>query len=138
MMKMMEVQSKLKKLYTIAYKKNFKENKKLYSFAFKLKKQGYKIAILSDQWYISEEIFAPNKVMNKFNAVVISSRVGIRKPDPKIYKLTLKKLKLPAKQTVFIDNQVWNTKPAKKLGMKTVLFKNNKQTFKDLKKLGVE
>jgi|SaaInlV_200m_DNA_3_1039701.scaffolds.fasta_scaffold21877_2 putative hydrolase of the HAD superfamily len=131
-------QSKLKKLYTIAYKKNFKENKKLYSFAFKLKKQGYKIAILSDQWYISEEIFAPNKVMNKFNAVVISSRVGIRKPDPKIYKLTLKKLKLPAKQTVFIDNQVWNTKPAKKLGMKTVLFKNNKQTFKDLKKLGVE
>jgi FMN phosphatase YigB (HAD superfamily) len=36
---------------------------------------------------------------------------------------------------LFIDNREWNLKPARKLGMKTILFKNNKQTIKDLKKL---
>ena len=79
----------------------------------------------------------PEKYTKKFNAVIVSCDVGIRKPNPKIYKLVLKKLKLPAKNTVFIDNQKWNIKPAKKLGMNTILFKNNKQTLKELKKLKV-
>jgi len=41
-------------------------------------------------------------------------------------------------EAVFIDNRDWNIIPAKKLGMKTVLFRNNKQTFRELKKLGVK
>jgi putative hydrolase of the HAD superfamily len=128
---------KLEKFYKEAIKRNFKQNKELYNIAFKLKKQGYKIAILSDQWHISKEVLMPEKYTKKFNAVIVSCDVGIRKPNPKIYKLVLKKLKLPAKNTVFIDNQKWNIKPAKKLGMNTILFKNNKQTLKELKKLKV-
>ncbi len=129
---------KLKRIYIKSYKKLFKKNKKLLKLAFQLKKKGYKIAILSDQWQISEEILAPKKLINKFNISIISSDVKLRKPNPKIYKLTLKKLKLSANKTVFIDNQEWNLVPARKLGMKTILFKNNKQTFEELKKLGVE
>ena len=41
------------------------------------------------------------------------------------------------KEVLFIDNQEWNLKPARKLRMKTILFKDNKQFVKDLKKLGV-
>ena len=37
---------KLKEFYKKSYEKNFKTNKELYQFAFKLKKEGYKIAIL--------------------------------------------------------------------------------------------
>lgn len=120
-----------------AYKIYFKKNKELFKIAYKLKKEGYKIAILSDQWHLSKEALIPKKDSKKFNAVVISCDVGLRKPDPKIYKLVLKKLKLKGNQTVFIDNQKWNMPPAKKLGMKTILFKNNKQTENDLRKLVV-
>ena len=122
---------KLKELYIRSYKKHFKQNKQLFKQAFKLKKQGYKIAILSDQWHLSREALMPKKFYKNFNPVVVSYEVGIRKPNPKIYKLILKKLKLSPRQTLFIDNQKWNMGPAKKLGMKTILFKDNKQLFQN-------
>ncbi len=130
--------TELEKIAISAYKKNFKQNKQLFKKAFELKKKGYKIAVLSDQWYLSKEALMPKKIYERFDEVVVSCDVGMRKPNPKIYKLLLNKLKLKSKQVLFIDNQEWNLKPAKKLGMKTILFKNNKQLFKDLEKLGVK
>jgi epoxide hydrolase-like predicted phosphatase len=121
-----------------SYRKNFKQNKKLYRLAFKIKKQGYKIAVLSDQWWLSKEAMVKRKYMEKFDKVFISCDVGLRKPNPEIYGLALKKLKTPAQNCIFIDNQPWNLTPAKKLGMRTILFKDNKQLFEQLLKLGVE
>jgi len=129
---------KLEKIVLKAYKKNFKQNKQLFKKAFELKNKGYKIAVLSDQWHLSKEALMPPRLYKKFDEVVVSCDVGVRKPNPKIYKIILKKLKLPAKQTLFIDNQEWNIKPAKKLGMKTILFKNNEQLFKELGKRGIK
>ena len=131
-------QRKVRRIFLKAYERKFKHNKELYKTAFKLRKKGYKIAILSDQWHISERVVAPKRYMKKFDVVIISTSARIRKPDPKIYRLVLRKLKLAAKKTVFIDNRDWNIKHAKKLGIKTILFKENKQTFKELKKLGVK
>ena len=128
---------KLENFFIKSYKKNFKINKELYKTAFKLKEKGYKIAILSDQHQVSQKILMPTKYTKKFDVVVTSCYSGVRKPNPKIYKITLKKLKLPAKNCLFIDNQEWNIKPAKKLGMKTILYKNNKQLFEQLSKQGV-
>ncbi len=126
---------RLRKLYINNYRKYYILNKQLLQYALQKKKQGYKIAILSDQWWLSKEALVPRYFYTKFDATIVSCEVGVRKPDPKIYRLTLKKLKLPAKQTVFIDNQKWNIPPAKKLGMKIVLFKNNKQAIKEINKM---
>ncbi len=131
-------EKKLKKLFNQAYKKNFKFNKQLFKQALKLKKHGYKIAILSDQWHLSKKALIPDKFFKKFDKIVVSCDVGIRKPNLQIYRLILKKIKIPAKDCIFIDNQEWNLKPAKKLGMKTILFQNNKQLFKQLSKLGIQ
>lgn len=130
--------TKLKKVIFQAYRTHFKPNKELYNLAFKLKKQGYKIAILSDQWHLSKQALMPKTLTDKFDVSIVSCDVGLRKPNPKIYKLTLKKLKLPAKNCVFIDNQIWNINPAQKLGMKTILYKDNKQVFRQLSRLGVK
>ncbi len=131
-------EKKLKKLFTQAYKKNFKFNKQLFKQALKFKEQGYKIAILSDQWPLSKPAHIGQRLKNNFNPIVVSCDVGVRKPNLKIYRIILKKLKLPANQTIFIDNQEWNLKPAKKLGMNTILFQNNKQLFKQLSKQGIK
>ena len=122
---------KIRKIVIKAYKRNFKQNKQLFKQAFKLKQLGYKIAILSDQWYLSKKALMSHKFYKKFNPVVVSCDAGMRKPNPKIYKLTLKKLKLKPSECVFIDNQKWNTEPAKKLGINTILFKDNEQLFKN-------
>lgn len=130
--------TKLRKLFASAYKRNFKFNKQLFKQAMKYKKEGYKIAILSDQWYLSKEALFNSKLEKNFHPAIISCDVGMRKPNSKIYKLILKKLKLPAKSCLFIDNQEWNINPAKKLGMKTILFKNNQQVFKQLRRFGLK
>ena len=129
---------KIEKVFHLAYRKNFQTNKQLYKFAFKLRKKGYQIAILSDQWHLSADVFAQKKLMKKFNTAVISCEVGMRKPDEKIFKLVLRRLKTNPSEAIFIDNQAWNTKPAKKLGINTILYKNNKQLFKQLSKGGIE
>jgi len=124
---------KLQKIVIKAYRKNFKQNKQLFKQVFKLKKLGYKIAILSDQWHLSKQAVMTHRYYKKFNPVIVSCDpdVKMRKPNPKIYKLTLKKLKLKPSETIFIDNQKWNTEPARKLGLNTILFKDNKQLFKN-------
>lgn len=127
-------EKKLKNLVVKAYKDNYKQNTELYNFAFKLKKQGYKIAILSDQWWISKRALAPKKLMDKFDEVVMSCDVGMRKPNKEIFEFTLKKLKLQPEKCLFIDNQKWNTDAAKKFGIDSILYKNNKQLFKHLTK----
>ena len=120
-----------------AYRKAFKKNKKLYGVAKKLKKQGERVGILSDQWYFSEDVLMSRKDMKGFNPIICSCDVGMRKPNPKIYKMLIKKAGLKSNEILFIDNRDWNMPPAKKLGMKTILFKDNKQCIKELKKIGV-
>src|SRR3989344_7570890 len=125
---------KLEKIILKSYKKNFKQNNKLYRLAFRLKKEGYKIGILSDQWYLSKEALIPATKIEKFDIRIISCDIGIRKPDLKIYRLLIKRIKLKPEEILFIDNQEWNIKPAKKLGIKTILYRNNKQLIGELKK----
>ena len=123
---------KLIKLYKKSYKRNFKQNKQLFKQAFNLKKLGYKIAILSDQWHISYNcLMKNNKIYRIFSPSIISCFVGMRKPNPKIYKLTLKRLKLKPEECLFIDNQKWNTDVAKKLRINTIQFKSNEQLFEN-------
>lgn len=128
---------KLEKLFFDIYKKKFKRNNELYKIAKKLKTKGYKIAILSDQWHFSKEVVLPEKDKKIFDEVVVSCDVGSRKPDKEIYELILSRLKLKPEEVVFIDNQKWNIIPASKMGMKTILYHDNKKTIKELENLGI-
>ena len=124
-------EGKLRKLYVWAYKRHLKQNKILHKKALELKKLGYKIGILSDQWYLSEKALILKKVYNKFDLKIISCQVGYRKPNPKIYEIAIKRSESKPEEILFIDNQEWNIPPAKKLGMKTIHFQDNKQLFQE-------
>ena len=129
---------KLQKLYHKTYKKKYKKNFVLYEIAKKLKKQGYKIAILSDQWHLSKEALMPDKDIKIFDVVVTSCDVGLRKPNIPIYQMVLDKLKLKPEETIFIDNQYWNIIPAHDLGMNTILYHDNKKTKEQLREFGIK
>ena len=129
--------NRLRNMIIDAYKKNFIQNKKLYNFAFNLKKREYKIAVLSNQWYFSKKAIILPRYMKRFDAVVISCDIKMRKPNPEIYALIMKKLYLSPREILFIDDFKLNIEPAKKLGMKTILFKNNRQFFRDIKKFNL-
>ena len=56
---------------------------------------------------------------------MISSEVGLRKPDPAIYELAAERLGLPPSACVFVDDLPGNLKPARALGMATVLHRGD-------------
>ena len=60
-----------------------------------------------------------------FDAWVISSEVGLRKPDPAIYELAAERLGLPPEACVYVDDLPGNLKPARALGMATVLHRGD-------------
>lgn len=57
-----------------------------------------------------------------FELVVDSSAVGLRKPDPRIYHLTLSQLALAPERCVFIDDNLDNVEAARSLGIHAVHF----------------
>lgn len=130
---------KLENAFYYAYGNAFVPNKKLMQVARDLRRNRYGIGILSDQWHLAREVFVEMFDLKRvFDPVIFSCDVKMKKPQPRIYKLALKKLGLKANEVVFIDNREWNLVPARKLGMKTVLFEGNRKCVRDLRKLGVE
>jgi putative hydrolase of the HAD superfamily len=55
-----------------------------------------------------------------FGHVIESSKLGIRKPDPRIYGLMLEHLGVEAAKAIYLDDLGINLKPAKSLGMTTI------------------
>ncbi|MCB1003655.1 MAG: HAD-IA family hydrolase [Acidimicrobiales bacterium] len=60
------------------------------------------------------------EVLALFDAVVESSRVGVRKPDPRFYELACERLSIAPDEAVFLDDLGVNLKPARALGMTTI------------------
>lgn len=55
-----------------------------------------------------------------FDIVIESAKVGIRKPDPRIYQMTCEQLGVPIDEAVFLDDFGVNLKGARALGMTTI------------------
>ena len=74
-------------------------------------------------------------VMEIFSLVVESSKEGIRKPNPEIYKRTCEKLAVSPTKCVFLDDLGINLKPAKALGMQTIKVLGEDQAIEELAKI---
>ncbi len=74
-------------------------------------------------------------VMEIFSLVVESSKEGIRKPNPEIYKRTCEKLAVSPTKCVFLDDLGINLKPAKALGMQTIKVLGEDQAIEELAKV---
>ena len=129
--------SRLDKWFVKAFKKHFKKDRKMFNLFKKLRKNKYKVAILSDQTRMSYEAYEKFKLNKRVNTAVWSQKEGIRKPNPEIYKLTAKRLKLHPEKCLFIDDRDWNLIPAKKVGMKYILFHNYLQLLERLRVFGI-
>jgi putative hydrolase of the HAD superfamily len=70
-----------------------------------------------------------------FDVVVDSAFVGMRKPDPRIYELTLERLGLPATECAFVDDLQHNCDAAAALGLHAVRFQDTEQAIAELERL---
>ena len=83
----------------------------------------------------TERAVSMNEVLDLFDAVIESSKIGIRKPDPRIYQIACEQVCVPPGNTVFLDDLGVNLKPARALGMSTIKVLNSTQALDDLELL---
>jgi putative hydrolase of the HAD superfamily len=60
------------------------------------------------------------EIMDLFDGIVESSKVGVRKPDPRFYEMACKMLEIEPNEAVFLDDLGINLKPARAMGMTTI------------------
>ena len=63
---------------------------------------------------------AAGEILASFDHVIESSKVGVRKPEPGIYRMMVEALGVAPAECVFIDDLGVNLKPAQAMGMATV------------------
>ncbi|USG60617.1 HAD-IA family hydrolase [Sneathiella marina] len=71
-------------------------------------------------------------VMAIFNQVIESSKIGLRKPDPRIYEFACSEMGVTADEVVYLDDLGINLKPASAMGMKTIKVISEDQALRDL------
>ena len=72
------------------------------------------------------------EVMGLFDAVIESSKVGIRKPDPRIYLMMCETLGVKPGACVYLDDLGGNLKPARAMGMTTIKVETGAQAIVEL------
>jgi len=71
-------------------------------------------------------------IMARFDHVIESSKAGVRKPDPRIYRMMLDALGVAAERCVYLDDLGINCKPAAALGMAAIKVTGEAQALDDL------
>ncbi|AND86674.1 putative hydrolase of the HAD superfamily [Bradyrhizobium diazoefficiens] len=72
------------------------------------------------------------EVMVLFDHVIESAKIGLRKPDPRIYKMMVETLKVDPGNCVYLDDLGVNLKPAREMGMTTIKVTSGAQAIAEL------
>jgi putative hydrolase of the HAD superfamily len=72
------------------------------------------------------------EVMVLFDHVIESAKIGLRKPDPRIYQMMVEVLKVDPRKCVYLDDLGVNLKPAREMGMTTIKVVSAPQALAEL------
>jgi putative hydrolase of the HAD superfamily len=97
--------------------------------------RGYRMALLTNnvrEWEPHWRAMVP--VDEIFDVIVDSGFVGMRKPEPEIYELTVERLGdgVGPSDCLFIDDVEVNIDAARDLGMRAVHFRDNEQAIPEI------
>jgi len=72
------------------------------------------------------------EVMALFDHIIESAKIGLRKPDPQIYRMMVEALAVDPKTCVYLDDLGVNLKPARDMGMTTIKVTDARQALAEL------
>jgi len=99
-----------------------------------LKEAGYRMAMLTNNVREWEPLWRTMLPVDEiFETVVDSGFVGCRKPESRIYALTLERIGMPAGSCLFVDDVEVNCEGARRAGMRAVHFRDNEQAIAEIR-----
>ena len=100
---------------------------------------NYKVALLSNAPSdFLRSLLREHDLEKYFDEIVISSEVGLIKPNAEIFQLILTRLDVAPHEAIFIDDNENNTKGAEAVGIKSVLFTDSANLMNSLKELHIQ
>jgi putative hydrolase of the HAD superfamily len=112
------------------YFANLEPNEPMIDYMRSLRERGYKLAICTNNVREWEPLWRRMLPVDEiFDVVVDSAFVGTRKPEPRIYELTLARLGVEAAAAVMIDDIEINCSAARELGIRAVWFQDAEQAI---------
>jgi putative hydrolase of the HAD superfamily len=101
-----------------------------------LKTAGHRMAMLTNNVREWEALWRPMLPVDEiFETVVDSGFVGCRKPEARIYELTLERIGAPAEACLFVDDIAHNCEGAARAGMTAVHFRDNDQAIAEIRQI---
>jgi putative hydrolase of the HAD superfamily len=106
-----------------------------------LKDRGFKLGCITNNVpsgkgagmaMTEEKAEAVAGIMTRFDHVIESSKVGLRKPDPRIYQMMCDVLNVAPSDCIYLDDLGINCKPAAALGMATIKVTSGEQALAEL------
>jgi putative hydrolase of the HAD superfamily len=76
--------------------------------------------------------FYRDDVMIHFDHVIESSKIGLRKPDPRIYQIMVEALRVEPADCIYLDDLGINLKPARAMGMTTIKVDHPEAAIREL------
>jgi putative hydrolase of the HAD superfamily len=109
-------------------------NEEMIELMRELQASGLKMAMLTNNVREWEPLWRSMLPVDEiFEEIVDSAFVGCRKPEPRIYELTLERIGMPAEACLFIDDLPPNIEGAEAAGMKAVHFRDNEQAIAEIR-----
>ena len=98
-------------------------NEDLVGHVRRLHEAGYRTGILSNFADDARPLWTDvYPFLDTFDGVIISSEVGIMKPDARIYHLAAESVEAAPAEVLFIDDFIENVEGAKRIGMQAIHF----------------
>ena len=110
----------------------FRKQQPMFDVVRRARGHGLRTALLSNSWGMD---YPREEWDDLFDAIVISGEVGMRKPEPAIYRYAADQLGVEASQCVFVDDLGTNVKGAVRVGMAGVKFVSAEQAIEELEAL---
>lgn len=115
----------------------FTENDEVRAIVQRLR-AGYKLSALTNTNELHiEYLRATIPSLALFETVTASCEVGLRKPDPHIYRLALTRAGMAAGQAVYVDDRPELVEAGKVVGLTGIRFENSRQLERDLQATGL-
>ena len=104
-------------------------------------KDRYLLGMLTNhtkEWFdYFDSSSSANRIHSMFDIVIDSSKLGIKKPDKRIYEIALERMEAYPDEVIFIDDKEKNTEAAKMMGIDSIIFTDSRQLRKDLALRGI-
>ena len=115
------------------YFEHLHSNERLIDYMRELRSRGYKLAICTNNVREWEQLWRAKLPVDEiFDVVVDSAFVGTRKPEPRIYEITLERLGAQAGQALMVDDIEVNCDVARALGISAVWFRFTEQAIEEI------